>query len=124
MRTVLLAELFTVSGHDERSMEIDGSGKFQCLLQQDLPRCVVSQILPANHVGHSLGCVIHHHRKLIGPKAIRTSENKVAYYRLNVLLLSAQLPIVPSNKTVIAQVSSGATGVQAPRSGRSEIMWL
>lgn len=76
-------------------MQILQRGQTQGALQQNLPRGVVGQILPAYDVCDALSRIIYHHCQLVGPQTVCPFENKVANLRADVLGLWTQVTVSP-----------------------------
>jgi hypothetical protein len=76
-------------------MQVAWRGKAQCLLQCNLPRCVVGQILTAHDVAYTLHGVVHNNGKLVGKETICPLNHKIAYLTSNVLQLLTQATVGP-----------------------------
>ena len=95
--TGLLAPFLPVAVGEQGQVGIVRRGQVQAALQVNLARRGNQQILPAHDVGDALFAVVHHHGKLVGPKAIGAQQHEIADVLRQILPVSAHNPVVEGN---------------------------
>ena len=63
---------------DQRQMQVARRRQAQRALQQDLAGGGVEQVRPAHDIGDPLFRIVHDHRQLVGPVAIRSAQDHIA----------------------------------------------
>ena len=97
----LFTEFFAPSVKHHREMHIGGVWITQQLLQVNLPRSGVQQILPAYHMGNILFGVIHHNRQLVSKNAVSATQHEIANITLQPLLNYASQCVLKFNQIII-----------------------
>ncbi len=95
LRAVLLGQLFAICRQHQRRVQVLRRGQTKGALQQDLPRCIASQVFAPHHMGDALRCVIHHYGQLVGPQAVGTLQHEVTDLLRDVLRLHAKAAVSP-----------------------------
>ena len=76
-------------------MQVNRCRQTQGLLQQDLARRVVCQVLAAHDMRDALVSIVNHHGQLVSPQAVAALEHKVTYSVGYVLILLTQQAVLP-----------------------------